>query len=60
MTKAEQIAFNAGKSAQERIGDKSMCYDPIMKNLITEARSERGQERNRKLMNAWLSGRGWN
>lgn len=60
MTKAEQIAFDAGKTAKERIGDKAMCYDEIMENLLTEARSERGHERNRKLMNAWLIGRGWN
>lgn len=59
MTRAEQIAYEAGKTAESRIGNKAICYDPIMNNLIIEARSEQGKEYNRRVMCAWYNGRGW-
>lgn len=59
MTKAEIKAYEAGKTAHERIGDKPMCYDEIMNQLIVEARSESGHKHNQKVMAAWLKGRGW-
>ena len=59
LSEAEKRAYEAGKTAADRIGEKPMCYDPIMNNLIIEARSPRGIEYNRKIMKAWLYGRGW-
>lgn len=57
--KAEEIAYSAGKTAQERIGDKAMCYDPIMQELVVEARTPAGWAYNERVMKAWLKGRGW-
>ena len=60
MNRKEQMAYNAGLTAAERIGDKAMCYDPIMQSLVVEARTENGRERNRRVMDAWLRGRAVN
>lgn len=59
MTKAEIKAFEAGKTAEQRIGSKPMCCDPIMNSMIIEARSEHGKNYNKRIMNAWMRGRGW-
>ncbi len=59
LSKLETQAFNAGMSAESRIGNKAMCYDPIMQNLLVDARSESGIRKNRLAMVAWLRGRGW-
>ena len=59
LSKLETQAFNAGASAESRIGNKAMCYDPIMQNLLIDARSESGRRKNRLAMVAWLRGRGW-
>ena len=60
MSTAEKKAYQAGKTASARIGEKAMCYDPIMQSLIIEARSPQGREYNQRIMIAWYSGRGWN
>lgn len=57
MTKAEKTAYEAGKTAAARIGDKAMCYDPIMSDLVVKARTARGEEYNRRIMTAWIKGR---
>ena len=56
---AEKIAYEAGQTAAERIGEKPLCYDPIMDSLVIEARSPQGRDYNRRIMNAWYAGRGW-
>lgn len=53
----EKIAYEAGKTASARIGDKAMCYDPIMDELIAEAKSESGCKYNHRIMAAWINGR---
>lgn len=57
MTSAERIAYEAGTTAAERIGEKAMCYDPIMCDLIVDAQSLRGHIFNARVMAAWHAGR---
>lgn len=57
MTKAEKIAYEAGKTLAERgIDRKAPCYDPIMNELVFEPRSEAGHKRLEQIFRAWYSG----
>lgn len=56
---AEEKAYQAGKTASARIGEKAPCYDPIMESLIIEAKSPQGRNYNQRVLKAWYSGRGW-
>ena len=59
MTKAEMLAFNAGKTAKERgLEGKAPCYDPILGGLVTNSRSESGRRRNIRVLEAWYLGAG--
>ena len=57
MTNAEKTAYEIGMTANDRIGRKAACDDPLMEKLIVAARSKSGHEHNRKVLNAWFKGR---
>lgn len=59
MTKAEKTAFEAGRTSAERgLTGKAPCYDPVMMDLVVEARSKAGQDYNRRVIVAWYQGAG--
>lgn len=57
MTSVEKMAYEAGLTANNRIGREAACFDPLMEKLIVAARSQHGHEHNRKVLNAWFKGR---
>ena len=58
MTGYEKMAYEFGKSFIPEDGTKDgVCYDPRMKNLVCEARSEAGRLYNQRNMLAWWKGR---
>ena len=59
MTAAECAAYEAGRTALNRgLANKAPCYDPIMMKLVTNATSEKGRERNEKILKVWYKGAG--
>lgn len=59
MTRDEKTAYEAGKTAEQRIGNHVMSHDPIMRSLIRRVLREDKDAIISPLLIAWYKGRGW-
>lgn len=61
MTREETLAFEYGRTFDPTTVPSGYavapCFDPRMHNLVSNARSKRGVERNIRNMTAWHQGR---
>lgn len=56
MKKEEKRAFEYGRAAAESACQFAVCYDPCMRKLVSETRTEAGHRRNQENMRAWYMG----
>lgn len=56
MKKEQKLAFEYGRAASVSACPLAVCYDPCMRKLVSETRTEAGHRRNQENMRAWYRG----